>query len=156
MGFTMPAVAPVAPVEGSPIALMQNALTTMTTTVPSSLEADKTTVATPTTAARPVVAATNTFKILNPRQLLPITYLPTSLAASGAILSPQIISTATRLPILASPTAMLGVNPQLGAVAPQVIALNQLPTGDAAATAGVQMITIQLPQKLPATTETKS
>ena len=135
MRFTMPTMSGVPQVEGSPIALVPNA---PVTTVPTS-------------PPKTTVVSSNAFKgiqILNPRQLLPITYIPASLPA-GAILSPQIISTTARLPILASPT-MLGVNQPMGMAGQQVIALNQLQTGDAT-TAGFQMFSIQLPKKFEST-----
>ena len=74
--------------------------------------------------------------------MLPITYISTTLP-SGTVLTPQILSTATRLPILASP--VMGLNPQLatGGIQ-QVIALNQLPSSPRSS--AIPMISVQVPK----------
>jgi len=74
--------------------------------------------------------------------MLPITYISTTLP-SGTVLTPQILSTATRLPILASP--VMGLNPQMatGGIQ-QVIALNQLPSSPRST--AIPMISVQVPK----------
>lgn len=132
----------------------------------STIPATHPTVATPTTSTatgesnttvqavqQQTQATTPSIQLVNPQSfgalLSPITYIPATLP-TGAMLSPQIISTATtRVPLLTSLTSpILGLSPQLGGVMPQVIALNQLPTSGAAAT-GIPMISFQVPKTQP-------
>lgn len=131
----------------------------------STIPATHPTVATPTTSTatgesnttvqavqQQTQATTPSIQLVNPQSfgalLSPITYIPATLP-TGAMLSPQIISTATtRVPLLTSLTSpILGLSPQLGGVMPQVIALNQLPTSGAAT--GIPMISFQVPKTQP-------
>lgn len=106
-----------------------------------------------------------------PTTVLPITYIPTTLSTGGTVLTPQILTSPARLPIIAgssqimgvSPAGssqIMGVSPQLGGM-PQFITLNQFPGGATPAAAGgsaqtaIPMI-IQIPttvQSSPTTTK---
>lgn len=79
--------------------------------------------------------------------ILPITYIPTSLATAGNVLSPQIMTTtnAARVPILATPNTIMGVNPgRIGSSnLTQFIAVNPAPGGMTNSSGQIPMI-IQL------------
>lgn len=100
-----------------------------------------------------------------------LTYIPTTLGTGGAaaaVLAPQILSTPTRVPIIAASTPLVGLNTQLNAAAipqlaaggmPQFIAINQLPSsiaGGGASPATIPMF-VQLPAgKVQSPTKTDS
>lgn len=73
--------------------------------------------------------------------VLPITYIPNS---GGAVITPQILTSPARLPILTGGTQIVGVSP--GGV-PQLIAINQFPTGGTSGATAAQTIPmlIQIP-----------
>lgn len=89
-----------------------------------------------------------------PTTVLPITYIPSTLSSGGgAVLAPQILSSATRLPILTGGNQLVSVSPAGGV--PQLIAINQFPTsGAAGATQTIPML-IQIPSTAQGSPTTK-
>ena len=81
-----------------------------------------------------------------PTTVLPITYIPNS---GGAVITPQILTSAARLPILTSGTQLVGVSPS---GVPQLIAISQFPTGaTSGATPAAQTIPMLI--QIPSTTQ---
>jgi len=151
LAFTVPVTTvPVSHIQSS-----SQAVPSVTTTVsPHNTSTDLKPEATPTVVAMPAAAtqqqAAANIQILGqqagwPSVISPITYIPASLsslpAGGTAILSPQVLSTATaaRMPIITTP--ILGLSPGTGM--PQFFALNQ---GSTTAPSAIPMIRLALPQ----------
>ena len=126
----------------------------MATSTPSThspttdLKSQLTVLTVPTTATAQGCVATTGIQVIGqggatgwPSILSPITYIPTSLpGGAAAILSPQLLSTATRMPILTTP--VIGLSP--GGAVPQLFTLGQ--AGAAATPSAVPMIRVAIPQ----------
>ncbi|XP_064393758.1 homeobox protein ceh-17-like [Halichondria panicea] len=77
-----------------------------------------------------------------PTTVLPITYIPSSLSSAGSIISPQILTSAARLPILTGNNQLVGMS---SGGMPQFIAINQFGrSGTAGGTQNFPMF-IQIP-----------
>lgn len=143
------------PVTASPTAAAVATATTQVTPASSTVMVGdgKTILTTQNTAANiQLIAAAGTQSWPT---VLPITYIPTSLATGGAVLTPQIISTtATRLPIIAAApsAALVGASGAL----PQFITLPGGTSVTAAGSGGATTIPmiIQVPSKLQSPSKT--
>lgn len=135
--------------------------------------------ATTITNAKTILSAQNTpgnIQLVAGGQSWPttvLTYIPTTIGTGGAaaaVLTPQILSTPTRVPIIAASTPLVGLNqlstaatiPQLAAATPggmpQLIAINQLPSSIAGGTSAATIpMFVQLPAgKIQSPTKTDS